>query len=119
MLHSTPQAAELIGYLASDEAQRAWAAGTQSGYSVKRAVLDRYPSTGTDGTIAGTLRDPYAVRCYDASDTMPTQVRDAFALAVLRYLADPGTLDDQLDTLDRVTVNAGKAARLTTVCSSG
>ncbi|UWE08599.1 ABC transporter substrate-binding protein [Actinacidiphila bryophytorum] len=116
VLHSTPQSAKLIAYLASDEAQRAWA-GTQSGFSVKGAVLAGYPAAGTDGAIARTLRDPAAVRCYDASDAMPAPVRDAFALAVLRYLADPGTLDAQLDTLDKVSAGLPEDSRaLTQVC---
>lgn len=118
VLHRTSQSAKLIAYLASDEAQRAWAGKTQSGFSVKGSVLARYPAAGTDGTIAATLRDPAAVRCYDASDAMPAQVRDAFALAVLRYLADPRSLDDQLAMLQDVSSHAG-GRPLTTVCSSG
>jgi alpha-glucoside transport system substrate-binding protein len=116
VLHSTPQSLKLIGYLASDEAQRAWA-GTQSGFSVKRTVLDGYPTTGTIGRIAGTLRDPKATRCYDASDTMPPTVRDAFDLAVLHYLADPASLDDQLAALD--AIRRTDHTPLTTVCSTG
>ncbi|CAG6392979.1 extracellular solute-binding protein [Streptomyces cocklensis] len=112
VLHSTPQSAKLIAYLASDEAQRAWA-GTRSGFSVKGSVLDGYPDTG----MTGTLRDPTALRCYDASDAMPAEVRDAFALAVLRFLADPESLDDQLAILDKIKERTGRSP-LTSVCSS-
>ncbi|MFG1806261.1 ABC transporter substrate-binding protein [Streptomyces sp. NPDC049040] len=117
VLHSTPQSRKLIDYLASDEAQRAWA-GTQSGFSVKLDVLDGHPSSGTAGRIAGTLGSRDAVRCYDGSDVMQPQVRDAFALAVLRFLADPGTLDDQLKALDRISRHAGTSP-LTEVCQRG
>lgn len=117
VLHSTPQSRKLIGYLASDEAQRA-RIGTQTGFSVEHTVLADYPDTGVIGEMADTLRSPGAVRCYDASDAMPPQVRDAFALAVLRYLADPTTLDRQLAELDRVTDTLGKRAP-TSVCSQG
>lgn len=111
VLHRTPQSAKLIAYLASDEAQRAWAG--RSGFSVRGSVLDGYARTG----MTGTLRDSTALRCYDASDAMPPQVRDAFALAVLRYLADPRSLDDQLAMLETVSSRAGSGP-LDSVCSS-
>ena len=117
VLHDTPQARELIDYLASAQAQHAWA-DIQSGFSVRHDVLaaDAGDPGSTDGRIAAALRDPDAVRCYDASDAMPAQVRDAFALAVLRYLADPSSLDVQLTTLDKIT-RLTKPTPLTGICS--
>ncbi|WP_333770743.1 ABC transporter substrate-binding protein [Streptomyces sp. IBSBF 2435] len=117
LLHSTPQSRKLIGYLASDEAQRAWAS-TQSGFSVEHTVLADPRTDPNERQIVRTLRDPKAVRCYDASDAMPPTLRDAFARAVLRFLADPATLTEQLGSLDRTSRSAGKVP-LTSVCSSG
>jgi alpha-glucoside transport system substrate-binding protein len=120
VLHETPQSRKLITYLASAQAQRAWAR-TQSGFSVEHTVLAGYPGGGSvPGRIATALRDPGAVRCYDASDAMPSTVRDAFALAVLRYLADPSSLDGLLTGLERITRGsvAGTTV-LTSVCSGG
>lgn len=118
VLHDTPQSHRLIAFLASEEAQRAWA-GTQAGFSVQHTVLAGYPGGGsTAGRIAGTLRDPGVVRCYDASDAMPSAVRDAFALAVLRYLAEPSALDDELRALDDASAGAhAETTGLTSVCS--
>lgn len=120
VLHDTEQSHKLIGYLASAEAQRAWA-GTQLGFSVEHGVLAGYRGDGTTaGRIVTALRDPGAVRCYDASDAMPTAVREAFDHAVLRYLADPSALDTQLSALDQTTHRAAAQTRgLTSVCSGG
>jgi alpha-glucoside transport system substrate-binding protein len=120
VLHDTSQAHELLSYLASAEAQGTWA-DIRSGFSVRRDVLAAGPggpggAGSTDGRIAAALRDRRAVRCYDASDAMPAQVRDAFALAVLRYLADPSSLDAQLKTLDKVT-GLTEPTPLTGICS--
>lgn len=118
VLHDTPEAHQLISYLASDRAQRAWAS-TQSGFSVRQSVLAGSPHDGTlTSRIADALSDPGAVHCYDASDAMPTAERDAFALAVLRFLADPKTLDDQLQALQHIRDEGGPTG-LTDVCTGG
>ncbi|MGW5351513.1 ABC transporter substrate-binding protein [Streptomyces sp. NPDC004031] len=117
VLHDTPQAHQLISYLASDRAQRAWAS-TQSGFSVRGSVLSDTPADPLTARITEALRDPKAVHCYDASDAMPTAERDAFALAVLRYLADPATLEDQLTALQRTRDQDGETG-LTDVCTPG
>lgn len=117
VLHDTPESHQLITYLASDRAQRAWAS-TQSGFSVRKSVLSGTPSDALTARVATALRDPAAVHCYDASDAMPTAERDAFALAVLRYLADPRTLEDQLKALQTTRDQDGEKG-LTDVCTGG
>ncbi|MFI0897118.1 ABC transporter substrate-binding protein [Streptomyces sp. NPDC020983] len=119
VLHDTPASHQLITYLASDRAQRAWAS-TQSGFSVRRSVLAGTPSDPLAARITEDLRDPAAVHCYDASDAMPATERDAFALAVLRYLADPtdATLDAQLAALQHIRAQEGPTG-LAGVCTTG
>ncbi|WP_328913391.1 MULTISPECIES: ABC transporter substrate-binding protein [unclassified Streptomyces] len=119
VLRDTPQAGKLIGYLASESAQRAWST-TQAGFSADtRVPLSAYARLGpTAESIARTLSDPHAVRCYDASDAMPPAMRDAFDLTVLRFLADPSTLDGRLTVLDDIRTRAG-SAWLPTVCGGG
>ncbi|MEW2283019.1 ABC transporter substrate-binding protein [Streptomyces sp. NPDC047841] len=107
LLHATPAAKELIRYLASADTQRAWSA-QQSGFSVHTGVP---PAGATDPdwrrSLARTLRDPEAVRCFDASDAMPPAVRDAFAEAAIEFLAHPGHLRDLLRSLDTLSATRG------------
>lgn len=115
-----PQARKLIEYLASDAAQRAWVKdpSRESGFSADTAVLrDAFNGDRVSAQIASTLRDPAVVRCYDASDAMPTAIRDAFGLAVLQYLADPRTLDRQLALLDNARSHT-PGVGLTSVCGA-
>ncbi|MFF4561408.1 ABC transporter substrate-binding protein [Streptomyces sp. NPDC001435] len=101
LLHATPQAKKLIGYLASAEAQRAWSA-KESGFSVDAKVpLETYgPVTVYRHSLATALLDRRAVHCFDASDAMPPTVRDAFAQATIEFLARPGDLGSLLKSLD-------------------
>lgn len=101
MLDGTPQAKKLIAYLALSDVQKGWSL-SQSGFSADRRVrLSAYDHDPVTKSIATTLRSPTTERCYDASDAMPSKMRDAFELAALRYLADPKTLDSQLKILDK------------------
>ncbi|NUS14295.1 MAG: carbohydrate ABC transporter substrate-binding protein [Streptomyces sp.] len=121
VLHDTPASHELISYLASETGQRAWA-GTQSGFSVRSSELARdAQGTSTNARIAQALRDPSAVHCFDASDAMPESVRDEFAGAVLRYLAEPAELDGLLANLDHVRMKARTKGDtgLADVCTGG
>jgi alpha-glucoside transport system substrate-binding protein len=122
LLSDRPQAKKLIRYLASEEAQRAWITGKPqtSGFSADRGVLAAaYSADPLNEHIAATLRAPTrtAVHCYDASDVMPGPMRDAFELAVLRFLADPEDLNRQLGVLDTVRKDH-RAAGLTSVCDA-
>lgn len=120
LLSDSPAAKKLIRYLASDTAQRAWidpgAAGSP-GFSADTAVpVTAYPRNATDRAIAATLADPSLIRCYDASDAMPTPMRDAFNRAVLRFLAASRTLAGQLATLDTVRTRQDVTTWLPSVC---
>ncbi|MGW0878105.1 extracellular solute-binding protein [Streptomyces sp. NPDC002671] len=109
LINATPQAKKLISYLASADAQRAWNAG-ETGFSV--ATSAQRKRTGTEKTapespwhrsLSDTLLDKDAVHCFDASDAMPPTVRDAFAEAVLDFLAHPDHLNGLLKNLDSLS----------------
>ncbi|MGW2489030.1 ABC transporter substrate-binding protein [Streptomyces sp. NPDC001606] len=104
LLHATPQARQLIRYLASADAQRAWSA-KESGFS---ADVRAQPAPDAAGpawhrSLAETLLDHQAVHCFDASDAMPPAVRDAFAEATIEFLAHPDRLPALLRSLDTLS----------------
>jgi len=102
MFHDTPQARELMRFLASDEAQRIWP-GIHRGrvFSVDTTVTGVYddPVSRRVAEILTASRQPL---CFDASDLMPATMTGAFYRAVLEYLNDPGRLDDLLKQLETV-----------------
>ncbi|MCA1670834.1 MAG: extracellular solute-binding protein [Actinobacteria bacterium] len=102
MFNDTPQARQLIRYLATDEAQRIWPAIPGGGaFSADKNVgLGVYSDDvsrriATELTSAGTL-------CYDGAALMPDTMNSAFSRAVLEYLSDPGQLNSLLEELDKV-----------------
>jgi alpha-glucoside transport system substrate-binding protein len=100
MFRDTPQARQLIRFLASDEVQRIWAATIDGAFSVNRhADLNLYQDP-VSKRIAETLAT--APLCFDAADVMPTRQRTAFYRAVLEYLNDPARLPKLLDELEQV-----------------
>jgi len=101
MLNGTSQAKKLIAYLARSDVQQRWSL-SQAGFSADtRVQLSAYDGDPVTERIARTLRGRATERCYDASDAMPSKMRDAFELAALRYLADRNTLNSQLAILEK------------------
>lgn len=102
MFNDTPQARELMKFLATVEAQRIWPAIPGSGAFV---VHDEVPADlykdNVSERIAETLSEAPEV-CLDASDLMPAMMRNALHRATLDYLADPAQLTSVLDQLERV-----------------
>lgn len=129
VLTTSSRARKLIAYLARPDVQEQWSL-SQYGFSADRRVpLSAYakdPVTGkpdpVSESLAAQLRDPKAERCYDASDAMPSKLRDAFDVAVLRFLADPDSLDGQLRNLEKIRQQPkGPTGNtwLPSVCGSG
>lgn len=106
LLHDTPQARELIRYLAAADTQRAWTAG-ESGFSVHTGVRPGAGDSAWHRSLARTLRDEGTAHCFDASDAMPPAVRDAFAEAAIQFLADPDRLEGLLRSLDTLAATRG------------
>ena len=107
MFVKSRQAQELMGYLASAGAQRAWANRTARGhirpfFANSGVSLDAQSDDPVARRIATALRDPEAL-CLDASDSMPTRMRLAFQRAALEYLSNPGKSPTRLlKSLERV-----------------
>jgi alpha-glucoside transport system substrate-binding protein len=118
MLRDTSQARRLIRYLASPAVQRSWNT-EESGFSANKAVLrDAHSGDQTAGSIASTLSDRTAELCWDASDAMPSAMREAFSQAALSFLATGGDPKEQLTALEAVRSKQPKTG-LTSVCGRG
>jgi ABC-type glycerol-3-phosphate transport system substrate-binding protein len=104
MFNDTPQAASLMRYLITAEAQSIWPSlgGAVSGNSA--VPLDSYPDE-TASRLAEALIDAETVR-YDASDKMPAEMEAAFRAAILTYVQNPGSLDSILTDLDATQESA-------------
>jgi alpha-glucoside transport system substrate-binding protein len=102
MFHDTPAARKLIAYLTTPQAQEAWIKLPGSGaISVNKLVpLNDYPDP-VSRDLAANLVQARDVR-FDASDSMPQAMQNAFYSAVLEYLDSPGQLNAILHGLDQV-----------------
>jgi ABC-type glycerol-3-phosphate transport system substrate-binding protein len=104
MFTDTPQAASLMRYLVTAEAQAIWPGrgGALSGNSA--VPLDAYPDE-TAQRLAQAMIDADVVR-FDASDKMPAEMEAAFRAKILEYVQNPGNLDTILADLDAVQETA-------------
>lgn len=98
MLTNRPEAAELMRYLVSDEAQSIWVARGGS-LSVNAGVVD-YPDRVS--RRAAELLSGADLFGFDASDRMPPAVSQAFNDAVLAVTADRSQLDAVLAQLEAI-----------------
>ena len=98
MTRDTPGGRALVNYLISAEAQTILVAngGALSG----NLTVDEYPDSITRRQ-AELLAEAETFR-FDASDSMPDEMNEAFWQAILDYAADPSRLDDILAQLDEV-----------------
>jgi alpha-glucoside transport system substrate-binding protein len=98
LTRDTPGGRELMRYLISADAQRILVAngGALSG----NLTVDEYPDDITRRQ-AELLAGATTFR-FDASDSMPDEMNEAFWQAILDYTADPSRLDDILAGLDEV-----------------
>ncbi|TVT20784.1 extracellular solute-binding protein [Amycolatopsis rhizosphaerae] len=111
LVRQTPQAKELVKFLASDAAQGIWPARPGSGaLSPDRNIgLGVYPDE-VSRSLARILTG--APVCLDASDLMPSSLSNAFNQAMLAFLSDPARYADPanvhalLANLDKVAAQA-------------
>ncbi|WP_320066101.1 extracellular solute-binding protein [Micromonospora sp. RTGN7] len=115
MFRDTPEARELIRYLAGEPARQVWreASGHLAFTLNANAYPTRYPE-GLPRRIAQTLTG--GTLCRDASDMMPATMTTAFQSAAMQYLDDPGLLDKLLTELDTVRTRTPKDKWLTLSC---
>jgi alpha-glucoside transport system substrate-binding protein len=102
MFHGTPAARKLVAYLTTPQAQRAWISRPGSGALTvnQRVPLSAYPDD-VSRALAKTLIHATSIH-FDASNSMPQTMEDAFDNAVLQYLDSPGRLDVILRGLDQI-----------------
>jgi alpha-glucoside transport system substrate-binding protein len=103
MFDDTPEARQLMNFLAKNEAQQIWPAIAGAGAFVinKNVNPEVYPDE-VSKRIDTILRFSDSILCFDASDLMPATMRNAYNRAVLEYLNDPSQLDKLLERLDKV-----------------
>lgn len=98
VLTDRPEAAELMRYLVSDEAQSIWVARGGS-LSVDAGVTD-YPDRVS--RRAAALLTGADIFRFDASDRMPSAIREAFHHAVVSFAADRSSLDAILSRIETI-----------------
>ena len=104
MFHDTPAARKLIAYLTTPQAQQAWISRPGGALSVNRQVpLNAYPDPVARG-LARILTHAASIH-FDASNSMPQTMANAFNNAVLQYLDSPAQLNAILHGLDLVRQN--------------
>jgi len=92
MFRMSAQGRALMRFLASEEAQRAWATSVDPpSFSAHRGVTQEAypPGDGVSRRIVRELQQAERL-CLDASDVMPPTIRRLFHEKVLEFLADPG-----------------------------
>jgi len=104
MFNDTPQAASLMRYLVTAEAQAIWPSRGGAVTANSAVPLDVYPDDVARGT-AEALVNAETVR-YDASDRMPAEMEAAFRAGILNYIQNPGNLDSILSDLDTTRESA-------------
>jgi alpha-glucoside transport system substrate-binding protein len=105
MFNNTPQAQALMRYLSTPEAQDIWAK-IGGGYlsANKNVPISDYPDELTQKSANILVNAQVAV--FDASDSMPTAMTNAFYTAILDYVQNPGNLDSILQHLDSIRQTA-------------
>ncbi|MGP4049894.1 alpha-glucoside ABC transporter substrate-binding protein [Streptomyces sp. 2A115] len=112
-----PAAQELVERLSSPTGRERWRAKADPAvrplFPNTTGPAPTVPGNPTEQEIDALLNSHARTLCFDASDVMPPELRDAFHRAVLEFFGDPteqhlASLLQQLDTV-RVQVNAESA----------
>ena len=104
MFHDTPQAEKLIKYLTTADAQTIWVRKGGKLSPNKQTPLSAYPDELSKES-AQILVNTNIGR-YDATDQMPTDMRNAAWKAILTFAQDQSQLDSLLAGLDKVQQTA-------------
>ena len=107
MFKNTPQAAGLIKWLTTPDAQEIWVKRGGAISPNKLVPLDAYPNQIAKAS-AQTLTGANIVR-FSADDLMPSAMEDAMWKATLDYVKDPSKLDSILANLDKTQADAYKS----------
>ncbi|HTS14182.1 MAG TPA: hypothetical protein VMH24_00835 [Candidatus Sulfotelmatobacter sp.] len=102
MFHNTPQAASLMNYLVSAQAQTLFVGGGEF-LSANKQVAN-YPNSMNQAL--GAILSGATSFVFDASDQMPTAMQTAFYKATLNYIQNPSQLNTILAGLDTTQASA-------------
>jgi alpha-glucoside transport system substrate-binding protein len=104
MFNDTPAARSLLEYLLTADAQQIWA--ERGGFLAANTdvPLDAYPDA-VNKKSAEILQNTEIFR-FDASDTMPAAVQDAFHRGMVDFAQNQGNLDAILDRLESARQDA-------------
>jgi alpha-glucoside transport system substrate-binding protein len=133
MFRDSPEAAELLRFLASAAAQELWVEQAPDAIprplsANQRVRLESYESENAPDPVGRELAEVMQTAqtlCLDASDAMPPTLHEAFRHATLRFaaatgefLADPARLTGLLDELEQLRrkLTERNAAWLPAVC---
>lgn len=98
MFNATPQAQALMHYLVTPEAQQLWVEAGGAISANQNVALDAYPDE-TSRRLAESVVGADVIR-FDGSDKMPAEMNQAFFEGILKYVQNPGDLDNILADLD-------------------
>jgi alpha-glucoside transport system substrate-binding protein len=105
MTKDTPQARALMKYLATAQAQDIWVKRGGGKIAINKQVpLSDYPDAISKAE-AQTVVDTKIAR-FDAGDLMPSDMRDAYWSAVLKFVQNQSQLDSILSDLDKKQATA-------------
>jgi alpha-glucoside transport system substrate-binding protein len=114
MFRNTPAARAFLAYLTTPQAQEAWTSRRNGGaISVNKDVPASSYADPVSSDMAKILANASSVR-FDASDSMPSTMSNAFDNAVLEYIDDPKQLGTILLGLDQVQKAAYAGHSVTT-----
>ena len=108
MFKDTPQAEKLINYLTTAQAQDIWVKRGGKLAVNKNVSLNDYPDPLSK--LSAQILVNTQIAKYDATDNMPTDMRNAAWKALLQYIGNQGSLDSILANLDKVQQTAYKSA---------
>ena len=108
MFKDTPQAEKLIQYLTTAQAQDIWVKRGGKLAVNKQVSLDDYPDPLSK--LSAQILVNTQIAKYDATDNMPTDMRNAAWKALLDFISNQGNLDSILANLDKVQQTAYTAA---------
>ena len=108
MFNDTPQARQLIKYLTTAQAQDIWVKRGGKLAVNKQVSLDDYPDPLSK--LSAQILVNTQIAKYDATDNMPTDMRNAAWKGLLKFISNQGNLDSILADLDKVQQSAYTAA---------
>ena len=108
MFNDTPQARQLIKYLTTAQAQDIWVKRGGKLAVSKKVSLDDYPDPLSK--LSAQILVNTQIAKYDATDNMPTDMRNATWKGLLKFISNQNDLDSILASLDQTQKTAYTSA---------